>query len=1063
MKLRNIPVRSAMNSLAILALFATCLGLSPAAHGADGDFDLNFGTDGVLSYDIFDGTFIGSNIAIQPDGNILIAGAILPTMGDNELMVIRIDQNGDIDNNFGVNGEARVNVSMGTEEFRDMVVNPDGSILITGTTSSSDPDQAVLAIKLDSNGVLDPTFGTGGIVISNELIGIDDHGERIALDSSGRIFIGMRHNIVLALLPDGARDLPFGGGGGRVTSTHAVAPWALAVDNAGRIVSAGGLAISRFQDPNQKILATRYLSDGSLDTSFGDEGLVTITIGSSFHAVYDLVIAPDGKIYLSVISHDSGIDSAVVRLLSDGTLDTTYGVNGVAHVSLPGNGTVYTQAIELLPDGRIVVSGYGSSSGTFNEVVVVVFESDGSLDNTFGLGGWQEFDSQPGIGYFFVPSGRTGIAIHPSGRIFLADANYCLCAVSLMAPAWDLSPDVLPFATVTDAEPSSTQQSSAQVSGLGANVSVPFRVTGGLASTDHSPVFSSLPEWLSNGELVTAQHVSSETPDESVITTIEAGGIRPRNNRALMLGSTVLSTFESTAGTPTLAAEFDEATFGNLIDNPTFVDFEGFANPGEFLYLGNPGQFVDKGVTFDSNSAMFLQNNDAYGTGAFLSPQQSNPEIVDITLPPNIKAIGFQYQSATATLQIDGGQIFNLPAINPGLLGFIGVARENPIGSIRIEVAGPSIDIDNFQFSDEFQFAPAPLFVAIPDIGDSTSPEIAVAIPGSNRVHIRDGSTDALITDINFGNDAALQMAVVADPNANGNPEIAMLNEQASGQVRVQIRDTLTGAVTKNLYYGLAYEPVAMDVIDDYSGNGLPEIAVLGSDAVTDAVRVQVQDTSTGFLDNIFLGTQSIAHDLVSVTDTSGNGIPEIGILGVLKSSDQVRSQLWDADTAAFQSNVWFGNVYQPHTTITMPDINSNGSDEIVAMGVDPATDNIRVQVRDSDTTATLFNIWLGAVNEAVDVALINDINSDGVADIAVLLKTPAGVGRVRVQSGSNGAFIRNLFYTVVEDPVGMAVMPDYNGGGFDELAVLGESAGVRHVQILDTATGTQVNRIDFP
>ena len=67
------------------------------------------------------------------------------------------------------------------------------------------------------------------------------------------------------------------------------------------------------------------------------------------------------------------------------------------------------------------------------------------------------------------------------------------------------------------------------------------------------------------------------------------------------------------------------------------------------------------------------------------------------------------------------------------------------------------------------------------------------------------------------------------------------------------------------------------------------------------------------------------------------------------------------------------------------------------------------------------------------------------------------------MQSGSNGAFIRNLFYSVVENPVGLAVMPDYNGGGFDELAVLGESAGVRHVQILDTSTGTQVNRIDFP
>jgi hypothetical protein len=138
-------------------------------------------------------------------------------------------------------------------------------------------------------------------------------------------------------------------------------------------------------------------------------------------------------------------------------------------------------------------------------------------------------------------------------------------------------------------------------------------------------------------------------------------------------------------------------------------------------------------------------------------------------------------------------------------------------------------------------------------------------------------------------------------------------------------------------------------------------------------------------------------------------------------------------------------------------------------MGVDPATQNIRVQVRDSDTTATLYNIWLGAVNEAVDIALINDINSDGVSDLAVLLKTPGGTGRVRVQSGLNGNFIRNLFYTVVENPVGLAAMPDYSGNGFEELAVLGEiiapdtgEPGV-HVQILDTATGSQVNRIDFP
>jgi hypothetical protein len=312
-------------------------------------------------------------------------------------------------------------------------------------------------------------------------------------------------------------------------------------------------------------------------------------------------------------------------------------------------------------------------------------------------------------------------------------------------------------------------------------------------------------------------------------------------------------------------------------------------------------------------------------------------------------------------------------------------------------------------------------------------------------------------------------MAVLPDLDANGNLEIAMLQKQPSCQVLVQARDSITGLVTSNLWYGSQYQPVSMTVVPDYNGNGFPEVAVLGSEASTDAVRVQIKDSdTTTTLDNIFLGTQSIASDLVSVADTNGNSIPEIGILGVLKANDQVRMQVWDPvppliAPAEFQANIWFGNVYQPQSVTTMPDINTNGSDEIVAMGVDPATQNIRVQVRDSDTTATLYNIWLGAVNEAVDIKLINDINSDGYQDLAVLLKTPGGTGRVRVQSGLDGAFIRNLFYTVVENPVGLAVMSDYSGNGFDELATLGESAGVQHVQILDTSTGSQVNRIDFP
>jgi hypothetical protein len=156
--------------------------------------------------------------------------------------------------------------------------------------------------------------------------------------------------------------------------------------------------------------------------------------------------------------------------------------------------------------------------------------------------------------------------------------------------------------------------------------------------------------------------------------------------------------------------------------------------------------------------------------------------------------------------------------------------------------------------------------VALPDMNANGSPDLGVTMPGSTVVHVRDGANDTLINTIDFGTDAALQIVVVPDLDANGAPELAILNDQPSGQVRVQVRDSATGALTGNFFYGQPYAPVAMQVIDDYNTSGAPEIAVMGSD-VTDAIRVQVKDADTGTtLDNVFLGNQGIGRDFVAVS-----------------------------------------------------------------------------------------------------------------------------------------------------------------------------------------------------
>ena len=147
----------------------------------------------------------------------------------------------------------------------------------------------------------------------------------------------------------------------------------------------------------------------------------------------------------------------------------------------------------------------------------------------------------------------------------------------------------------------------------------------------------------------------------------------------------------------------DEAAFlAAAGGTPSLIDFEGIADPGSPVYLGNPGVFVSNGVTIGNNSQMFVQNVDAqYGTGSFLSPQGADPQVVGILLPPNTIAVGFSYayvNSAAAIADVDGSGGFELTAPAFGSLGFVGVVRDTPIDSITISVLAAGIDIDNVWF-----------------------------------------------------------------------------------------------------------------------------------------------------------------------------------------------------------------------------------------------------------------------------------------------------------------------------------------------------------------------------
>ena len=134
--------------------------------------------------------------------------------------------------------------------------------------------------------------------------------------------------------------------------------------------------------------ATALAAAGDLDPSFGTNGIVTTTIpGSTFAGSPDILIQPDGKLLIcfSANSASSGFNITLARYNPDGSLDTTFSGDGIVTSPFAAGDFDEARALALQPDGKIVVSGrVGISNASF---AVVRYHPDGTLDTTFDQDG----------------------------------------------------------------------------------------------------------------------------------------------------------------------------------------------------------------------------------------------------------------------------------------------------------------------------------------------------------------------------------------------------------------------------------------------------------------------------------------------------------------------------------------------------------------------------------------------------------------------------------------------------------------------------------------------------
>jgi len=192
---------------------------------------------------------------------------------------------------------------------------------------------------------------------------------------------------------------------------------AIAVQPDGKLVAAGAATINWQAD----FALARYNSNGTLDTGFGTDGRVTTDFGGRYEVARSVALQWDGKI---VVAGGSVIglfnDFAVARYLSDGTLDASFGTGGKVITKFenrpdgmaPGEVSADANSVAVQPDGKIVVAGYANIEGE-EDFALVRYNANGTLDTSFGTGGKVITD-------FTRDDSTFSVAVEPDGKILVA-------------------------------------------------------------------------------------------------------------------------------------------------------------------------------------------------------------------------------------------------------------------------------------------------------------------------------------------------------------------------------------------------------------------------------------------------------------------------------------------------------------------------------------------------------------------------------------------------------------------------------------------------------------------
>jgi uncharacterized delta-60 repeat protein len=349
----------------------------------DGKEDISFDINGRLvapGCNIENGA---GALAIQNDNKIIIGGSYDSSYFNNSFRLFRLIrylENGNLDESFGNAG--RVGTWFYYNDIvNSIALQPDGKIIAAGqTTTPSTNIHAFALARYNTDGSLDNSFDGDGKVITNvggyngaNSVKIQQDGKIIAAGTTDNNFAIIRYNI------NGSLDVSFDSDGIAITdfgSDGYESATDIAIQKDGKILAAGKTRISNTN--NYEFALSRYNIDGSLDITFGSSGKVLTGIIST-GGTQSLVIQKDGKIIVAGVGlaiNNSSPDILSIRYNNNGSIDSTFGESGVLITDFGGNG--YKVSAVIQNESKLVIAG--TSDGYFAIARYILFNNPDNID-----------------------------------------------------------------------------------------------------------------------------------------------------------------------------------------------------------------------------------------------------------------------------------------------------------------------------------------------------------------------------------------------------------------------------------------------------------------------------------------------------------------------------------------------------------------------------------------------------------------------------------------------------------------------------------------------------------